>query len=184
MKQPKADSFTLLFEAWVEHELRSLYRQSTLNFEEAGWKWYLDRNLERIGSKNPWRPLSAEPASTGTIRATSPRPFTRLDEFGDVFRRLDIEMQAIIIVGHFGIPDGLYLLRDLRILHTEESWQALTTYFEQLSHAHRELTEILAACWLALRLAWRRRRLGIARKRASSKTSRSSAVVNSPSSSG
>ena len=152
-------------ERWVEHELRLLYRQSNMAFEEPGWKWYLDRNLEKIGAKNPWKPIDPEPSSNGTIRPTSPRPHTNLDEFGHVFRKQELEVQGLVIVSHFN-GMGMELLQELKILHSEESWLCWMTYYNRLSKDKRELSKITAVCWLVLNLAWSRNRRGTVPRRA------------------
>ena len=150
----KGDWLANLVSAWAEHELRRLHLSSSLYFSGDFFRWHCDPNLLKMGGCDPWKPIDAHPASNLMVRSTSPSPHTTLDEFGYCFRSLPMEIQCLITISHF---EGYAMLHDLRILQGEGEWRTWMTYFEALSPAREELSRIIAASWLALRLAWRHR---------------------------
>jgi hypothetical protein len=155
-----------LVENWAEYEQTRLYRQSSLSYADERYQWRLDKNLEKIGARNPWRIVSqidprlstrrmtAYHAFANITRSTAPRRHTTLDEFGYCFRSIMWEAQCQIVISHF---EGYEMLATLRIVEGDRQWSDLMTYLSRLSPRKEELSKIIAASWLALRVEWRRR---------------------------
>ena len=152
-----SDHLTRTLEAWAEHEQRRLYRQSSLSFADERFQWVLDHNLEAINSPNPWTVVAPRRATISGIplRSTAPIPNTNLDEFGYCFRSQLTEVQCLVVVSHF---EGYETLATLRIIEGDRQWEDWMRYWLTLSTRKEELSKIIAVSWLALRLAWRRRR--------------------------
>lgn len=148
-----------MLDSWAEYEQRQLYLQSSLHFASENYRWKLDKNLEAINSPNPW--VAVSEASVTLTRSTAPRRHTMLDEFGYCFRGdLQWQAQCLIALNHFGSYE---MLAVLRLREGEQQWKDLMRYLERLSPVKRELSKTIAASWLALRLAWQRRRRHAAR---------------------
>jgi hypothetical protein len=159
-------------DAWAEHELTRLYRQSSLSYAGEHYRWALDKNLEAIGSPNPWvitTPLDPDLSTwrlpvhysfTIPTRSTAPQRHTTLDEFGFAFRSILWEAQCQIIISHF---EGYEMLATLRVVEGDRQWRELMNYLETLSPQKEALSKIIAASWLVLKVEWSKRRRHLAR---------------------